>query len=233
MAKGKMNIAVCDDDSAFRESLIMHIENYAADHNAGVSVSSFSNGLELMISEVKYNLIFLDYKMGIMNGIEIAKKLRKKGIKCPIVFVTSFNEIVNEALEVKAFRLLTKPVGRDALYKVLDDFGEHYRNSKMISFVSNGSGYSVSSADIVYIEGKLGGCVVHTEGEVYSVRKGFDAFLEGVTDSFFRCHRKFCINLAFVEKVEENSVLLSDGSRVRLGKSRSIDLKMALDEFNN
>ena len=122
MTDNKIHIAVCDDDYAFRDTLVLRLNNYAQSCSSEISVYAFSNGLELMISEIKYDLIFLDYKMGIMNGLETAKKLRKKGLKCPIVFVTSFNEIVYDVFEVNAFRFLTKPVEQEALEKTMDDF---------------------------------------------------------------------------------------------------------------
>lgn len=232
MTDNKIHIAVCDDDYAFRDTLVLRLNNYAQSRNSEISVYPFSNGLELMISEIRYDLIFLDYKMGIMNGLETAKKLRKKGLKCPIVFVTSFNEIVYDVFEVNAFRFLTKPVEQEALEKTMDDFIDQYKNSKVVSFTSNGRAVSLSSGEIVYIEGKGKGCVVHTDDEAYPVLQSINLFSEGLPENFFRCHRNFSVNLEAVDGVENASVRLRNGGSIKLERGKHIALKAALEELS-
>jgi DNA-binding LytR/AlgR family response regulator len=227
----KINIAVCDDDPAFRETLALRLNMYAGSHDMDASVLSFSNGLELMISEVKYDLIFLDYKMGIMNGLETAKKLRKKGLRCPIIFVTSFNEIVYDVFEVNAFRFLTKPVESEALERAMDDFLALYKNSRVINFVSNGNAVSLVSSDITYVEGKGRGCIVHTDTEAYPVLQSLSMFSEGLPEHFFRSHRNFNVNLGSVGEVEQGLIRMKNGASVKLDKSRHTALKIALDGF--
>lgn len=233
MTDNKIHIAVCDDDYAFRDTLVLRLNNYAQSCSSDISVSAFSNGLELMISEIKYDLIFLDYKMGIMNGLETAKKLRKKGLKCPIVFVTSFNEIVYDVFEVNAFRFLTKPVEQEALEKTMDDFIDQYKKRRVVSFTSNGRAVSLGSADIVYIEGKGKGCVVHTDDEAYPVLQSISMFSEGLPENFFRCHRSFTVNLEAVDGVENASVRLKNGSSVKLERGKNIALRSALEELSS
>lgn len=232
MTDNKIHIAVCDDDYAFRDTLVLRLNTYAQSRSSEISVYPFSNGLELMISEIRYDLIFLDYKMGIMNGLETAKKLRKKGLKCPIVFVTSFNEIVYDVFEVNAFRFLTKPVEQEALEKTMDDFFEKYKESKVVSFTSNGRAVSLGSAEIIYIEGKGRGCVVHTDDEAYPVLQSINMFSEGLPKSFFRCHRNFAVNLEAVEVVESGSVRLRNGAAVKLERGKQIALKTALEDIS-
>lgn len=77
----KINIAVCDDDAAFREIFISSINSCAEKYGLDVKIFHYTNGLELLISEIRYNIIFIDYKMGIMNGAETTRKLRHKDRK--------------------------------------------------------------------------------------------------------------------------------------------------------
>lgn len=228
----KINIAVCDDDPAFRQMLVCELKNYAENSDINMIISSFSNGLELMISEVRYSLIFLDYKMGIMNGLETAKKLRHKGITCPIIFVTSFNEIVYDVFEVNAFRFITKPIEPEVLKKALDDFVEQHKKRKIISFTSNGSAVSIPSDEIMFVEGKGRGCVVHTEREAYPVLQVMSLFAEALpADSFFKCHRSYIVNFKYVREFSEHSITLNNGDIIKLDRAKAAALKIARDEF--
>lgn len=228
----RINIAVCDDDPVFRETLSYEIDLYARHHELDITINEFSNGLELLISEVHYNLIFLDYKMGIMNGLETAKKLRAKDVRCPIIFVTSFNEIVYDVFEVNAFRFITKPMEKQVLCKAMDDFISQFKNSSIISFNSNGKNVSVSSDDIVYVQSKGKGCIVHTDNEIYPVLQNITLFSEVLpADDFFRSHRLFSINMKYVRAVDFSSVTFHNGETAKLDRSKRGAFKEALAAF--
>ena len=228
----KINIAICDDDKVFRDTLTCEISSYASVNDLDFNILCFSNGLELMISEVHYNLIFLDYRMGIMNGLETAKKLRAKGVKCPIIFVTSFNEIVYDVFEVNAFRFITKPVENEVLTNALNDFMEQHRNIRTISFNSNGNTVSIDSDDIVYVEGKGRGCVVHTDRESYPVLQKIELFSEVLPESdFFRSHRLFTVNMKYVRACEKGEITFHNAETAKLSMSKRDEFKKALSNF--
>ena len=235
MNKMKVNIAVCDDDAVFREMLMSDLNNYAANSEYDMNINSFSNGLELMISEIQYNLIFLDYKMGIMNGMETAKKLRNKGVSCPIIFVTGFNEIVYDVYEINAFRFIKKPVEKEVLTKALDDFFKMYKNRKTIAFVSRGNTVLVYSDEIVYVESKFVGCVVHTLHEFYKIMQSLNAFEALLPEnSFFRCSNKLTINLKYVRGFEGNCVLLTNGEFFKIKNGAKLEaMKEAYDAYKD
>ncbi|MBQ8780726.1 MAG: response regulator transcription factor [Oscillospiraceae bacterium] len=228
----KINIAVCDDDPVFRETLSSELTLYARQHNLDININAFSNGLELIISEINYNLIFLDYKMGIMNGLETARKLRAKNVKCPIIFISSFNEVVYDVFEVNAFRFIRKPMENHILTKAMDDFMNQFRNSSIISFNSNGKNISVNADDILYIESKGRGCIVYTDTEAYPVLQNLTLFTEVLPqEDFFRCHRNFSVNLKYVRGVEAAAVTLHNSDVIKLERSKRGALKDALITF--
>lgn len=227
----KINIAVCDDDAAFRKTLELELINYSRVNEIDMSVRTFSNGLELLISEIKYDLIFLDYSMGILNGIEVAKKLRAKGVRCPIIYVTGYSEIVYDAFEVNAFRFIPKPVEPGVLNKALDDFIFQLKTNKLVSFVSGETSITIFSSEIVYVEGKFRGCIVHATGKSYPVAQTFFEFTEGLGDRFFLCHKNISVNSAFVERIEGASVILTDGRKLKLDKPKIPELTALLDSI--
>lgn len=216
----KINIAVCDDDAAFRKTLELELITYSRESGTDMTVRTFSNGLELLISEVKFDLIFLDYSMGILNGIEVAKKLRAKGVRSPIIYVTGCSEAVYDAFEVNAYRFITKPVEAGVLFKALDDFVFQLKTNKLISFISEDSSVTIFSSEIMYVEKKFRGCIVHTEGRSYPTLQSFAEFTEGLGDKFVTTHKKLCINSAFVKEISKGHAVMKNEKRIKLDKDK-------------
>lgn len=82
-----------------------------------------SNGMDcLQITDTtSFDYIFMDIQMPDMNGFEVTKILRKKGIKAPIIAVTgnSLKDIQDQALSSGMNDYIIKPVRLDDIKKVL------------------------------------------------------------------------------------------------------------------
>ncbi len=69
-----MDIAVVDDERMIREQICGLIENQVPN----CRIKSYSSGEEIVASEKRFDIIFLDIKMGGMGGIETARRLRQR-----------------------------------------------------------------------------------------------------------------------------------------------------------
>ncbi len=69
-----MDIAVVDDERMIREQICGLIENQVPK----CRIKSYSSGEEIVASEKRFDIIFLDIKMGSMGGIETARRLRQR-----------------------------------------------------------------------------------------------------------------------------------------------------------
>lgn len=123
-----MNIALCDDESFENDNLYSIISEYALKKNYDIRCEKFTSGRKLLESE-KFDLYFLDYIMEEMDGVELAKGLRRKfNNAVTICYLTSFDgaaaEIINHQIYADGF--LKKPVDKSQLYEKLDKF---YKNS--------------------------------------------------------------------------------------------------------
>ena len=80
-----MKILLVEDEKRMAQALcqILRLENYEVDHCAdGLS------GLEAIETDI-YDIIILDVMLPKMNGFDIAKKTRQKGIRTPILMLTA------------------------------------------------------------------------------------------------------------------------------------------------
>ncbi|MBA4850499.1 LytTR family DNA-binding domain-containing protein [Emticicia sp. BO119] len=49
--------------------------------------------------------------------------------------------------------------------------------------------------------------------------------------NFFRTHRSYVVNLNYIEKLRQSSVLLSNGQEIEVSRRRKTDLQKAMNRF--
>ncbi len=86
-------LAICDNNIADRkqtERLLEREKDKRLAENCDVMyIDSFGSEDALMSTPVKYDIFFIDMTEGTSNGMDIAKKLRHRGISAPIVLCGS------------------------------------------------------------------------------------------------------------------------------------------------
>ena len=99
------NIAICDDEQDFVAELEEMIRKYAGETGIEIRTVTFKNGLELTeCNKIELDLIFLDIQMDTMNGMEAAKRIRKKDEKVSIIFLTSLAKYALAGYEYRAWK---------------------------------------------------------------------------------------------------------------------------------
>jgi two-component system, OmpR family, alkaline phosphatase synthesis response regulator PhoP len=91
-------VLIVEDDKDFR--FILQI-NFSKEGFSVVTAENGEEGLSLVEKE-KPDLIILDILMPTMDGIEMAKQVKQKGINIPIVFLTNMSDIdhISQAQEI-------------------------------------------------------------------------------------------------------------------------------------
>ncbi len=68
------------------------------------------------------DLAFVDVEMPKMSGLELVRAIKAVGVKCKIVFVTSYGHYAIKAIREAAFDYLLKPVDVEELSQVIERF---------------------------------------------------------------------------------------------------------------
>jgi CheY-like chemotaxis protein len=119
------NILIVEDDPNLLLILqtILRIEGY--------TFTVAQNGKEALqvLSEEKFDMVFMDIQMPVMNGVEAAKRIRNgdSGMSnrmIPIVALTSFNnlEIKDECIKAGMNMFLSKPASRIEIKSILKQY---------------------------------------------------------------------------------------------------------------
>jgi two-component system, NtrC family, response regulator HydG len=114
----KTRILVVDDEATARNGLAKLLQQ------EGYVVEMAADGVQALaaISDNPPGLIISDLKMPNMDGMELLKQLRERGVETPTVVATAFGEVSTAvaAMRAGAEDYLTKPIDFDALLLVVE-----------------------------------------------------------------------------------------------------------------
>ncbi|RIK98541.1 MAG: two-component system response regulator [Proteobacteria bacterium] len=107
-AARKYTVYVVDDDPAVLVSLRFLLET------DGFDVRTFGSGallLDALPAEHPVDCFVFDYKMDVIDGLELARRLRQDHIETPIVLITGFPDqhVAARAAEADIQCVLSKP----------------------------------------------------------------------------------------------------------------------------
>ncbi|MFH0788746.1 MAG: sigma-54 dependent transcriptional regulator [Pseudomonadota bacterium] len=109
----KKTILVADDEASHRLMLKAHLKE------EGLEVIEASNGQEAidLVSRHFYDLILMDIRMPVMDGLEALSRIKKISPAVPVIMMTAYGSINSavEALKSGADDYLTKPLDMDEL----------------------------------------------------------------------------------------------------------------------
>ena len=122
-----MRILLIEDEKRMAQALceILRLEKYDVDH-----YDNGTDGLAAVESNI-YDIVILDVMLPGMNGYDVAKRVRLKGITTPILMLTAKAELDDkvEGLDSGADDYLTKPFMTKELLARLRALGRRMQNS--------------------------------------------------------------------------------------------------------
>lgn len=227
-------IAVCDDSSADRQYVISLVENWAKRTALSLSVSAFASAEEFLFhyAECKdYDILLLDIEMGEMDGVTLAKELRRENETIQIVFITGYSDYISEGYEVSALHYLIKPVKEDKLCSVLDRALEKLRtNEKVLHFEVAGELVRIPVFQIRYVDVRLNYVTVHAKEDV-TVKMTLSEVADLLDQRFYRVGRSAIVNLTKVSRVTRTEIHMDDGSTVLLPRGAYEGINRAIIEL--
>ena len=227
----KLNIAVCDDEAAQIEYLSSLVEQWAASTGNVVMLKSFVSAESFLFEYAEnknYDILLLDIQMKEIDGIGLAKEVRKHSKDTQIVFVTGYDKYISEGYDVQALHYLMKPVSFGKISEVLSRAaGNLGRVSPAVLINANGENVKLTLSDIFCVE-----AVGHTlkitcaNGDI-SVNQSLSSFKSNIGNDFIYTHRSFIVNLEHVRRITKTDVILDNGKAVPVSRRMFDDINKA------
>ncbi len=114
-----MKILAADDEKLALDQLTEVIRKVRPE----AEITGFQNSGELLqyAKNHAYDVAFLDVEMGAVDGLSVAKQLKIWYPKVNIVFVTAYNEYMEQAIRLRMSGYVRKPVTEEAIREELEN----------------------------------------------------------------------------------------------------------------
>ena len=219
-----IHIAICVDEPHMSDALREMAAEFFRGKNRDVMISQFTSGEQLLRSQTNIDILFLDIQMEGVNGMETARRLRRRKFKGFLIFTTVLKEMVFESFEVQAFDYLVKPIGEKQFAKTMERLLASMLDAGGTSLLIQ-RGYEsiiIPSGDIVFCEVIDRKVYVHlVSSEIIDFYDRIDHLETKLDDSFFRCHRSFLIHLKYLKSYKNGTAYMENGKQIPVSRLRS------------
>lgn len=231
----KYKIAICDDEQNQIEYITSIVESWSAHAGHSCEIRTFASAEAFLFEyeeDKAYDILLLDVEMKNMNGIELAKRIRKDNNRAEIIFITSHFEFVGEGYEVDALHYLIKPIAAEKLTQVLTKAAEKISVEPPSVVIScEGETVKLYEADIRYVESFLHYIVIHTKDKAYKIKENISVFESRVSDDFYRIHRSYLVALKHITRISRTFVNIGN-TELPLSRGKYDDINRAFIEHN-
>lgn len=226
-------LAIVDDDPKDSAALSALVASYFQQNGRHYMFRVFNAPLDFIRSTESYDIVFMDIRMDKLDGLEVARIMRKINTNSVLIFVTHMAQLAIKGYEVDALDFIVKPADQFSINYVLDKAIARLENtqSTMLAVKTADSIVSLSSNDIMYVEVFDHNLVYHTVKGNYDVRGRLSDVVKKLDPKrFIVCNRSFVVNLRYVSSVC-NDHLVIDGTEISVSKTHRKEIMQHFSNF--
>lgn len=144
------NVLIVDDNENQCQTLSLILKH------KGYTTSTAANGLEAiqMVTQRPFDMIFMDIKMPIMDGVETYKKIKSIRSDAVVVMMTAFavEDLVQQALDAGAFGIVYKPLDIEKVIALVQS-SKRNQNGTLVLVIDDDIGTSFTLKNILEKKG--------------------------------------------------------------------------------
>ena len=187
-----------------------------------------------MLKSQTVDLMFVDIRMPVLNGIDFIKTLKHPPA---IIITTAYREYALDGYDLDIIDYLLKPIAFDRFLKAVDRYRNRSTSSTLKSkttdedtdyiFINiNRTHHKLILKDILYIESLKDYVRIHTTQDRLVVKGNIGSFMKKLPpDRFVRIHRSYAIALAYIKSYNQSEIDIN-GNKLPVGTSYRDELKL-------
>lgn len=215
-----MKCIIVDDDIVFSNKLYKKIDTYLNtlfhDYHIEIVTEQFDKP-----QYNQYDIIFLDIDLRNQNGIQLGKQINTLQFNNFIIFVSSLNECVFDALTIQPLFFVRKShLDKDfqSLTHILNNVLKN--RSKHFEVNINGRQNYIYNHEIQYISVAGHDITINTGLQSYSFRGSLNELLKKINDPhIIQVSKTTAVNLQNIKSISHQTILLNKNTKVTIGRT--------------
>lgn len=217
-----VTVGICDDDPLYIAELAELITE--TEYSDNIKIKKYFSANDLLKdagTETELDILFMDIQLGDVNGIDIAREVKKLNKFVVLIYVTAFDEYVYKVFETEPIGFLVKPAKLKDVESHLKRAFDKIDKREVINLQSHKKVYKIELRDIMYFksEGRKI-CAVTRKGECIECYDKLDMFEDQLKkyDQFIRTHKSYIVNFEYVDIYEGDRVTMSNKEVIEISR---------------
>ena len=219
-----MKIAIVDDEQKWRDLELEAVQDYVKQSD---EIDVFHSGVEFLQKNKEYHMVLMDIDMPERDGFETIVKYKEEHSESIIIILTTHLDYARKGYLVDAFRYVDKTKMQEELEEAFQRVREINRKNQFMLVGTNGNDTKrILAKDILYIETKGRGCIIHTIDRCYECSEKINDLEKKLEEyGFFRCHKSFLINLNSVEHLDKEFAYFPADKKAYISVRKYVETK--------
>lgn len=227
----KMRCLLVDDEPLALEGLTLYAEKLDYIDVVACCYSAIE-AIDFLNKET-VDLMFLDINMPDLTGVEFLETLKNPPLT---IFTTAYSEHAVDGFRLNAIDYLLKPIAFPRFVQaaqkaraIFTQQGEQNNATpplinKEIYLKQGNEFIRIWSADILFVESMQNYIIVHLRDRKITLHQTMSAAAQLLPQhSFFRVHKSYLINIAQIERIRGNIIMIN-GQEIPVSKHRREEL---------
>lgn len=223
-----ITITICEEDSKLLERCLKLFDSVAKEANLEITINSIKSGVMLLKEwedrENQTDILYLAVKSEKINGMEVARALRKRRCRTEIVFLAEDLEEVENAFDVEAFHYIVKgKLNEQRFVEIFTRLLNKIRRKRgqFVTLSYGGENRNVALNSIKYFQvNKRIVTVFYGQDQSFE----FYSTMDKIENTFYemgftRISRSVIVRNAYVQGMTSTEVILEDGRTLAVGKN--------------
>lgn len=226
-----MNIAIIDDDLIFLKHFNLIIHEYTNKIFEHFTIDTYNNTDFL---QKYYNIYFIDIDLIDKNGIDFAIEIKKYNKNALIIFVTSKNNLIFNAIVVQPFYFIRKSNLKTDVNTAFMLLKDYFNKKQIYSFKYESMEIKLFIDDIIYFETNDHLTTIYTTYKQYHIYKSLKSLLTEINSwLIIQVNRKQCVNIDYITDIKYNFLTLNNQIKIKIGKIFKINLNNRINDRMN
>lgn len=205
-----LRVAIVEDDRKDQEMLNDYLRQYEASQGQEFNVRVFEDGSAFLEGyKPDYDVVMMDIRMPVMDGLKAAQYLRESDEAVCLVFVTNISQYAIRGYEYNATDFLIKPFSYFDFKVMMDKVVRNcrLRRESALAFQTEDGMVRIMTWQIYYIQSDKHYVQIVTRTQSYRTRCSMKQ-MEGQLprEKFFRCDNSVIVNLDYVVQITRDTV---------------------------
>lgn len=226
-----MNIVVCDDKLNIASYVQSIVKKYVSEKDV---VSIYTDYTKIKKSLSHIDILFMDIRLNEESGIEYIKKNTEMFKDTILIYMTGYDEFIEDAFETDPIYILRKPLTEEKIGKALTKAIEKLNSEKEYFVLKTAKEViKIKYKDLLYIESE--GRIVYfhtTDGIVkkYGKLKEIEILLG---EKYIRIHKSYLVNISKIKIYKSTKIILENDQELTISRTYAKDCKEKILHFLN